>query len=79
MIYKYLHRQKVLSEMFGTLLALQNEKEKKMFGIKLSPTEKSRIQKYHRYYKCNRCGYISVVKDAVCPICTKDGFSIKMK
>ncbi len=48
MIYKYLHRQKALSEMFGTLLALQNGKEKKMFGIKLSPTEKSRIQKYHR-------------------------------
>ncbi len=50
-----------------------------MFSVKLTSSEKRKVQNYHKYFKCNRCGYISVVKDAVCPICTKDGFIIKMK
>ena len=49
-----------------------------MFGTKrIIQTENK--PNYHKYYKCNRCGYISVLKNAPCPICTKDGFTIKMK
>jgi rubrerythrin len=48
-----------------------------MFGSYLNKTKT--LPKAHKYYKCSRCGYISIVKDGDCPICTKDGFSIKMK
>jgi len=48
-----------------------------MFGSYLNKTKT--LPKAHKYFKCSRCGYISIVKDGNCPICTKDGFSIKMK
>jgi len=34
--------------------------------------------RHQKYYKCERCGYISIVKDSTCPICVKDGYTIKM-
>ena len=34
---------------------------------------------HQKYYKCDRCGYITIVRDSSCPICAKDGFKIKMK
>ncbi len=32
-----------------------------------------------KYFKCDKCGYITFVKDSMCPICAKNGFKIKMK
>jgi rubrerythrin len=48
-----------------------------MFGLKF--TTETKQPKYHKYFKCDRCGYISIVKNSFCPICTKDGLIIKMK
>jgi rubrerythrin len=49
-----------------------------MFGISLKKnTEK--FVKHQKYFKCERCGYITIVRDSICPICAKDGFKIKMK
>ena len=47
-------------------------------ALKINSEEKSN-GKYYKYYKCNRCGYISVVRDSYCPICEKDGFKLKLK
>ena len=52
-------------------------KKNTMLGLKILRSKNH--SDTHKYFKCNRCGYISVVKDGVCPICTKDGFTIKMK
>ncbi len=35
--------------------------------------------KLQKYYKCDRCGYVSIVRDSYCPICAKKGFKNKMK
>ncbi|NOY51145.1 MAG: hypothetical protein GXO88_11370 [Chlorobi bacterium] len=32
-----------------------------------------------RYFKCDRCGYITIIRDSYCPICAKDGKKIQMK
>lgn len=50
-----------------------------MFGLSLNSRKKDQVNVPHKYYKCSRCSYISVVKNATCPICIKDGFTIKMK
>jgi hypothetical protein len=34
--------------------------------------------KSNKYYKCDRCGYVSVVKNSLCPICIKDGIKTKL-
>ncbi len=49
-----------------------------MFHINL----KRKIEKKvitQKYFKCDRCGYISIVKNSTCPICAKDGIKVKMK
>lgn len=46
------------------------------FSIKKNTNIKTPSQKY---FKCERCGYITIVRDSNCPICSKDGFKIKMK
>ncbi len=43
-----------------------------------SKQEKKKVRRT-KYYKCERCGYISIIKDSYCPICAKDGYKIKMK
>ncbi len=48
------------------------------FALKLNQ-EKFEQQKYYKYYKCDRCGYVSIIKDSNCPICEKDGYKIKLK
>ena len=54
-----------------------------MFSLILKNSKKGIKRKERKprvkYYKCERCGYISIVKDSTCPICAKDGLSIKMK
>ncbi len=64
---------------FGTLIEIEIAEiiNSIMFGLKLPLQPKPR--RFHKYYKCDRCGYISIVKNSNCPICTKDGKSIKMK
>ena len=47
------------------------------FGLKVSTATKA--PKYHKYFKCDRCGYISMVKNSICPICEKDGYKLKLK
>lgn len=39
---------------------------------------KGKKVKTHKYYKCVRCGYVSIIK-SLCPICVKDGYEIKLK
>ncbi len=48
-----------------------------MFSLKL--ISRNRNLKSHKYYKCNRCGYISIIRNTNCPICAKDGHRLKMK
>ncbi len=31
-----------------------------------------------KYYTCERCGYVTIVKGSVCPICAKEGLKIKL-
>ncbi len=38
----------------------------------------SKKHTHQKYYKCDRCGYITIVKNSICPICAKDGYEIKM-
>lgn len=45
-------------------------------GIDQKKTKKVVPQKY---YNCERCGYITIVRNSYCPICAKDGKQIKMK
>ncbi len=47
------------------------------FALKFSQNNPEQ-QKYYKYYKCDRCGYISIIKNSDCPICEKDGFKIKL-
>lgn len=30
---------------------------------------------FHKYYNCDRCGYVSLIKDLECPVCKIDGLS----
>ena len=46
-------------------------------GLKIPQTSK-RTQ-YFKYYKCDRCGYISTQRNTECPICKKDGLSNKLR
>ena len=46
-------------------------------GIKFNQTSKN--LKYHKYFKCDRCGYISIIKNTYCPICEKDGYRLRLK
>lgn len=47
------------------------------FALKLNnPIKKA---KHYKYFKCDRCGYISMVKNSFCPICEKDGYKLKLK
>ena len=32
-----------------------------------------------KYYACERCGYVTIIRDSYCPICAKDGAKVKMK
>lgn len=48
-----------------------------MFGLAL--LKKNKQLRSHKYFKCSRCGYISIVRSSNCPICTKDGHKIKLK
>lgn len=50
---------------------------KMKLGLKIPQTSKR--TKYFRYYKCDRCGYISTLKNTECPICKKDGLSNKLR
>ena len=51
---------------------------KNMFIISLKKnTEKKAV--HQKYFKCDRCGYITIVRNSFCPICAKDGFKLKMK
>ena len=51
-----------------------------MFSLNLMTKGTStKKKKKIKYYKCERCGYISIVKDSYCPICAKDGIKIRMK
>ena len=61
---------------FGISIAI-NEETIEMLGVSLKK-QKEKKTTQQMYYKCERCGYITIVKDSTCPICAKDGFNIKM-
>jgi rubrerythrin len=46
---------------------------------KTKPAEKRPKARVHPYYKCPRCGYVSIIKESFCPVCAKDGVKIKVK
>ncbi len=46
---------------------------------KIKPAEKSPKIKVHSYYKCPRCGYVTIIKESCCPVCAKEGVKIKVK
>lgn len=46
-------------------------------GLKIPASSKK--TQYFKYYKCDRCGYISTLKNTECPICKKDGLSNKLR
>lgn len=48
-----------------------------MLNISLKKNTEKKVT-HQKYYKCERCGYITIVKNSICPICLKDGFEIKM-
>ncbi len=50
-----------------------------MFTLNLKSKPAKKNIKVHKYYKCERCGYVSTIKDSMCPICAKDGYKIKLK
>ncbi len=50
-----------------------------MFTLGFKSNHTKRKFKVNKYYKCNRCGYVTTVKDSYCPICAKDGYKIKLK
>ena len=51
-----------------------------MFSLSLNnPKQDTKRKRRTKYYKCERCGYISIIKDSYCPICAKDGYKIKIK
>ncbi|MCK4797208.1 MAG: hypothetical protein KAT05_07485, partial [Spirochaetes bacterium] len=67
---------------FGTQLAYKNASQTKniftmKFALKINSASKE--AKHYKYYKCDRCGYISMVKNSYCPICEKDGYKLKLK
>ncbi len=47
----------------------------------MTKTEKAEKKKtrLHTYYKCPRCGYVTIIKDSVCPVCLKEGVKIKVQ
>ena len=49
-----------------------------MFNISVKKHTDKKVP-HQKYYKCDRCGYITIVRDSTCPICAKDGVKIKMK
>ena len=47
-------------------------------AVKVNQEQKN-VGKYYKYYKCDRCGYITIVINTFCPICEKDGLKLKLK
>jgi rubrerythrin len=47
-----------------------------MPGVK--KTEKKSPVKVKKYFRCEHCGYVTIVKDSFCPICAKEGVKIKV-
>lgn len=45
----------------------------------LNIDEGKTVKDTKKYFKCNRCGYITIIRDSYCPICAKDGKKIKIK
>ncbi len=68
--------QKLAHELHWCMCQTQKNTTMKL-GLKIPNT--SRRTEYFRYYKCDRCGYISTRKNTECPICKKDGLSNKLR
>ncbi len=49
-----------------------------MYSINLKKNIEKKVVR-QKYFKCDRCGYITIVRDSTCPICAKDGLKLKMK
>jgi len=66
----------VIENIIYHILIIEFEPSQMRLGLKISTTKKA---KYYKYYKCDRCGYISTVRNTSCPICVKDGHEIRLK
>ncbi len=64
---------------FGTQIANRGTNTGMIMMLDIQKSQKKSKVQYQKYYKCDRCGYISIVKNSNCPVCKKDGVTIKMK
>jgi rubrerythrin len=50
-----------------------------MISMETKNHKKERIRaKRKKYFECERCGYVTIVKDSECPICAKEGIKVKL-
>lgn len=50
-----------------------------MEQTKASDGKRNEKHDHQKYYVCDNCGYVTIIRDSYCPICAKDGVKIKMK
>jgi rubrerythrin len=47
-------------------------------GLLRTESDKSKNKTQHqKYYVCERCGYVTIIRDSYCPICAKEGVKVK--
>ncbi len=51
----------------------------KIYMEKTRSAKKNPEIRVRHYYKCHRCGYVTIIKDSFCPVCAKDGVKIIVK
>ena len=50
-----------------------------MTNTKTSDNKDKKHAEHKKYYACERCGYVTIIRDSYCPICAKEGIKVKMK
>jgi rubrerythrin len=50
-----------------------------MASTKVSKKNEKKLTEHKKYYACERCGYVTIIRDSFCPICAKEGIKVKMK
>ena len=48
---------------------------------KLKKEKGKEMKKFKRqkYFECERCGYVTIIRDSFCPICAKEDVKVKLK
>jgi len=45
----------------------------------IKKADKESPLKVKKYFRCKRCGYVTIIKNTYCPICAKEGVRIKIE